>query len=468
MKLFDTLSRTKQTLKPLNDKHVTMYSCGLTVYSHPHIGNWVGYIYWDVLVRTLEAEGFTVERTQNYTDVGHLTSDDDSGEDKIEKQAKAEGSTAWEIAQKFITIADNEAYKELRLKMPAHLARATDYITEQIHFVETLETKGYTYIIPNEGVYFDTAKLSDYGKLAQLDINGLEAGARVAISGKRNITDFALWKFSPKTAKRDMEWDSPWGKGFPGWHLECSVIAQSTLGNQIDIHTGGIDHIPVHHTNEIAQTEALTDKPFAQMWLHNNHLKVNGAKMSKSLGNIYTLQDITKHGFSIDAFKILVLSKHYRTEGNFTWDILSAAENRLKGLCEAAALQWQPIATVEHNYDFKKWVHAIQSQLADDLSTPAALATLNEQLEQVKQNLIHPSETSAYREYLSNVDNLFGLQLSATPDIPEDAAELLQARHNARTNQNWKQADELRDALANKNIAVRDTPAGQVWYWFSW
>ena len=254
VKLYNTLTRQKDTLKPLDGKTVKIYTCGLTVYSQPHIGNWVGYVYWDILIRLLRYEGLDVVRTQNITDVGHLTSDDDSGEDKMEKGAKTEGKTAWNVAEKYIAIATHEAYDVLQLIKPDHLARATDYIKQQIDFARQLEAKGFTYIIEGDGLYFDTSKLNDYGKLARLDIDGLEAGARVSVEGKRNITDFAIWKFSPKDSQRDMEWESPWGVGFPGWHLECSVIARETLGDQIDIHTGGIDHIPVHHTNEIAQT----------------------------------------------------------------------------------------------------------------------------------------------------------------------------------------------------------------------
>lgn len=341
VKLYNTLTRQKDTLKPLDDKTVKIYTCGLTVYSQPHIGNWVGYVYWDILIRLLRYEGLNVVRTQNITDVGHLTSDDDSGEDKMEKGAKTEGKTAWNVAEKYIAIATHEAYNVLQLIKPDHLVRATDYIKQQIDFARQLEAKGFTYIIEGDGLYFDTSKLNDYGKLARLDIDGLEAGARVSVEGKRNITDFAIWKFSPKDSQRDMEWESPWGVGFPGWHLECSVIARETLGDQIDIHTGGIDHIPVHHTNEIAQTESVTGKQFAQIWLHNNHIKVDGHKMSKSLKNIITLDDILDHGFSPAAFKVAVLSKHFQTEGNFTWEIMKSANQRYKNWQRAASLRHQ-------------------------------------------------------------------------------------------------------------------------------
>jgi len=347
MKLHNTLTRRKDELKPLDGQTVRMYTCGLTVYSQPHIGNWVGYIYWDVLVRLLRWQDIPVIRTQNITDVGHLTSDDDDGEDKMEKGARREGKTAWDIAEQYIAIAEHEAYEVLKLVRPDHLVRATDYIQQQIDFARGLDEKGFLYKIDGDGMYFDTSRLPGYGKLARLDVAGLEAGARVSVAGKRSITDFAVWKFSPTDAKRDMEWDSPWGVGFPGWHLECSTIARETLGGTIDIHTGGIDHIPVHHTNEIAQSESLTGQQFAHMWLHNNHIKVDGRKMSKSLGNIITLSDITARGFSPMAFKLAILSKHYQTEGNFTWDILEAAQARLDHWRGYAALRHQTHDTLD-------------------------------------------------------------------------------------------------------------------------
>src|ERR1700741_1715224 len=300
MKLHNTLSRTIDDIQPLEGNKIKLYTCGLTVYSQPHIGNWVAYIYWDVLVRTLKDAGYDVTHVQNITDVGHLTSDEDAGEDKMLKGALTEGLTAWQVAEKYIAIADNEAYNKLGLLRPDHMPRATEYIPQQIAFVEELEKKGFTYVIA-DGVYFDTSKLNNYGELARLDIKGLQFGARVANTGKKNPTDFAVWKFSDPSEKRDMEWESPWGKGFPGWHLECSVMARELLGDQIDIHTGGIDHIPVHHTNEIAQTEAVTGRQFSKYWVHANHIKVNGEKMSKSLGNIYTLQDILDKGGVLDA-----------------------------------------------------------------------------------------------------------------------------------------------------------------------
>lgn len=463
IKLYNTLTRSKDELTPLMDNVVKVYTCGLTVYSQPHIGNWVSYIYWDVLQRVLEADGYQVERVQNITDVGHLVSDDDNGEDKMEKGARREGVTAWQVADKYIQIADHEGYELLHLKKP-QLIRATDRIAEQIAFVGTLEQKGYTYEIPGEGIYFDTSKLKDYGKLARLDIDGLEAGARVSIEGKKHATDFAVWKFSPKEQKRDMEWDSPWGVGFPGWHLECSVIARESLGDQIDIHTGGIDHIPVHHTNEIAQTESVTGKRFSQFWVHNNHIKVDGTKMSKSLGNIYTLQDILDKGFTIDAYKLTILAKQYRTEGNFTWDILEASQNRLDGYRKMAALVWQAneAATKQHDSYFKDRQNEVLTALNDDLNTPQALAVLSE-VEGTMTSL-HVSNKESFEAFLEFIELILGLQISVD-DIPKHAKDLLARRAEAKLKKDWKSADALRDQLKTIGIGVNDSATAQQWYY---
>lgn len=465
VKLYNTLTRKTDEFTPLDGKTVKMYTCGLTVYSQPHIGNWVAYIYWDVLVRTLKASGYQVERVQNITDVGHLTSDEDAGEDKMLVSALKEGKTAWEVAEKYIQVADREAYELLGLTRPAQLPRATDYISQQIDFVKQLEQKGYTYKLA-DGVYFDTSKLTDYGKLAQLDIKGLRFGARVEDTGKKNPTDFALWKFSPVDQKRDMEWDSPWGIGFPGWHLECSAIAQQLLGDQIDIHTGGIDHIPVHHTNEIAQTEAVTGKQFSQFWLHNNFLKVNGTKISKSLGNIYTLQDILEKGYDIEAFKLLVLSKHYRTEGNFTWENLTAAQNKLRELRAWADLRHQPSADTmptELNELFRDTKSNILAALQDDLNTPQALLALNKLVDYMS-NIPIPGVEGKYTDgTLHYIDDLLGLNLDGRPDITNEQKQLIKDREIARENKDWAKSDELRGKLKQQSIELRDTPYGPIW-----
>ncbi len=462
VKLYNTLTRSIEPVQPISDNKLSLYTCGLTVYSHPHIGNWVAYIYWDVLVRTLLAHNYDVTRVQNITDVGHLVSDEDTGEDKMEKGARSEGISAWDIAEKYISVANHEAYTLLDLLKPDHMPRATDFIQQQIDFVELLEKKGFTYTIKNDGVYFDTSKLKDYGKLARLDVEGLLAGARVQNDNKRNVTDFAVWKFSPVGKQRDMEWDSPWGVGFPGWHLECSVMARELLGDEIDIHTGGIDHIPVHHTNEIAQTEAITGQRFAKTWLHNNHLKIDGGKMAKSLENTYTLQDITDKGYEIDAFKLLVLSSHYQTEGNFTWEILDAAQNRLNHYKSLADLAFQPKPV-------KPWltranvVSKLKARLADNLNTPEALALLSELSSQASDRLISGEEIKLLRATLASIDKLLGLHLSERKDITPTQKKLLAKRQAARDTKQWHESDAIRDKLAKQQIIVQDTDFGQIW-----
>ena len=473
MKLYNTLTRQKDDFTPSSDELIKIYTCGLTVYSQPHIGNWVGYIYWDVLVRLLRHDGFSVVRTQNITDVGHLTSDDDAGEDKMEKGAKREGITAWDVAKKYSNIADYEAYDLLGLVRPDHLVAATDYIDQQIQFAKDLEANGYTYQIPGDGLYFDTSKLTDYGKLARLDIAGLEAGARVSVEGKRNITDFAIWKLSPTDSQRDMEWDSPWGTGFPGWHLECSVIARETLGDQIDIHTGGIDHIPVHHTNEIAQTESLTGKQFASIWLHNNHIKVDGQKMSKSLGNIITLSDIAQKGMSIMAFKLLVLSKNYQTEGNFTWDNLEAAGNRLNHWYDYACLRHQihdsldadsSRATGDDGLSFFAAKHTLAESLRDNIDTAKAVSVIDEAFSLIDHTPLKNIHRRSFVELLQTIDELLGLDLIArTPDISDDLKMLVMSRSRSRDAKDWSASDKIRDELLESNVTVRDTPEGTTW-----
>lgn len=462
MKLYNTLSRSIEELTPLEKGKIKLYNCGLTVYSQPHIGNWIGYIYWDVLVRTLEAANYDVERTQNITDVGHLTSDDDNGEDKMEKGARREGITAWDVANKYIGIADKEA-ELLGLKPPDYLVRATAMINEQIEFAQILENKGFLYRINGDGMYFDTSKLPDYGKLARLDIDGLEAGARVSVEGKHNITDFAVWKFSPADTKRDMEWDSPWGLGFPGWHLECSVIARETLGDQIDIHTGGIDHIPVHHTNEIAQTEAVTGKTFSKLWLHVNHIKSDGQKMSKSLGNIYTLDDIQKKGYSLDAFKVFVLQKHYRTEGNFTWDNLDAAQNRLNNWREISALVWQQDVLTETTSDLSQieFQDRLETALQNDLDTVSALQIIDDVLSVAAQGVVCDA---CFRGIIEDIDELLGIDISVE-NISAEQGVIIQDRDAARAVKDWETSDRLRDQLLEQGIGLRDTIDGAIWYY---
>jgi len=475
MKLYNTLTRSVQELTPLQTGKIKLYTCGLTVYSQPHIGNWLPYIYWDVLVRTLRQSGYEVEHTQNITDVGHLTSDDDNGEDKMEKGARAEGITAWDVAAKYIDIASDEA-EQLGLMKPTHLVRATDTIQQQIAFAKELADGNFLYEIPEDGMYFDTGafnvfaaskRLQTYGEMARIDIDGLDAGARVSVAGKRNITDFAVWKFSPSGVQRDMEWDSPWGIGFPGWHLECSVIARETLGDQIDIHTGGIDHVPVHHINEIAQTEAVTGKQFSQFWMHNNHLKVDGGKMAKSKGNVYTLQDVLSRGFSLDAFKLFALGKHYRTEGNFTWENLEAAQNRLNHWREHTALVHQPnrggtnpVSTLDFDAAASDMLIALQK----DLDTPSVLTSIDETLQRYSTSEPTAESDQSMIHWLGFVGDALGISL-AVADITSNQKDMIADRQAARAANDWGKSDELRSQLAKEGVGLRDTPCGALWYW---
>jgi cysteinyl-tRNA synthetase len=472
VKLTNTLTRQKDELKTLEPGVVKIYNCGLTVYSQPHIGNWTSYIYWDILHRLLRYIGYDVKRIQNITDVGHLTSDEDSGDDKMEKGAKREGITAWEVAEKYINIADHEGYELLDLLKPK-LIRATAYIPQQIDFVQELEKRGYTYTIPDDGVYFDTSKLPDYGKLARLDVSGLKSGARVENTGKRNITDFAVWKFSPAGQKRDMEWGSPWGTGFPGWHLECSVMARENLGDQIDIHTGGIDHIPVHHTNEIAQTEAITGKQFSQIWLHANHLKINGVKISKSLGNVINIQDIIDKNYDIQAFKVLVLMKHYSTEGNFTWETLDAASSWLKTVRNSFSSIFRlEIIKADTSTDtnpeletlLKSSLENIVNALADDLDTPKAMVILRETADNFADFSPTDSSLKLFEDYAQEIESLLGINILDKARLTREQQSIFDQRKAAREAKNWQLSDELRDKLAEMGIGVNDFKDKTSWH----
>ncbi|HSX05043.1 MAG TPA: cysteine--tRNA ligase [Candidatus Saccharimonadales bacterium] len=464
MKLYNTLTRKTEELAPLNPPEVTVYTCGPTVYDYAHIGHWFTYIRWDLLIRTLQASGLKPKWVMNITDVGHLVSDADEGEDKLEKGARREGKTAWEVAE-FYTKDFLDEMHSLHIQDPTFLTKATDHIAEQIELIQKLEAKGFTYVI-DDGVYYDTSKFPAYGDFAKLDLEEQQAGARVEYNQqKRNPTDFALWKFSPHDQKRDMEWDSPWGKGFPGWHIECSAMSMKYLGDTLDIHTGGIDHIPVHHTNEIAQSEAATGKRFANMWLHSNHVLIEGEKISKSLGNGIRLKDITEKGISLEAFRLHVLESHYRSQSKFSWESLEAAQNRLHEYQEVADLKYQPSSkaatlAVIGAGTFDNTLRYLQ----DDLRTPEALAKLSERMAIIKANPPAADQFAVFQHYLEQLDALLGLSLSARPDITKEQYDLLHNRETARTSKDWAKSDQLRDQLAEQGVGLRDTPNGAVWY----
>jgi len=508
LKFHNTLTGKIDEFVSLTENKVLLYTCGPTVYDYPHIGNWSAYIYWDILVRILIANNYEVDRVMNITDVGHLTSDADVGEDKLEKGAHREGKTAWEIAS-FYTDDFIGGMKRLGLIPPQHLAKATDYIPQQLDLVRKLTEKGFTYQI-NDGIYFDTSKFPNYANFAHLDLDALQAGARVEFNPeKHNHSDFALWKFTPVGEKRDMEWPTPaelvgnreWGlgnrksqpqsskeikssqfptpnpqpptMGFPGWHLECSAMAMSILGNTIDIHTGGIDLIPVHHTNEIAQSEAASGVRFSNYWLHNEFLKVNGTKISKSIGNGYTLDDIEKKGFTPLDFRMFVLQSNYRNEGNFTFENLQSAKNRLHNWRNAAAIRHQIHDTLrddeEKSMDDKSvslyaTPQAIIEAIDEDLGTPEAFKIIDDAFSNVSAASLANINYQAFVQLLETIDSTLGLQLiESTPDISDDAKRIILERNQARDRKDWAKSDTLRKQLISQGIIIRDTEQDSVW-----
>jgi len=446
IKLYNTLKRKKQIFRPLKGKRVGIYSCGPTVYSYAHIGNLRTYIFNDILKRVLEYNGYNVKHVMNITDVGHLTSDADTGEDKLEKAAKKEKKTAWQIAE-FYASAFKADLKRLDIIEPNIWAKATSHIEEQIRLIRKLENKGYAYRT-KDGIYFDTSKIKDYGKLAGLKKKGLKPGARVElIKEKRNITDFALWKFSPKEEKRQMEWNSPWGIGFPGWHTECVAMGIKYLGIPFDIHTGAIDLIPTHHTNETAQAEAANGKELAKYWLHGEHLVLKEGKMAKSEGNIIMLDDLIKKGFDPLAYRYLCLTTHYRSKLNFSWESLKAGQNALDNLRgRITAMQGTKNNYSRERKEFIKYV-------SDDLDTPKALALM---WKLIKEN-------RADKGLISNFDKVFGLRLNKSPKEHEDNAgikNLVAEREKYRKEKNWHKSDELRKKIEKQGYLVEDTPKG--------
>jgi cysteinyl-tRNA synthetase len=444
VKLHNTLGRKKENFKPLKNKQVGFYSCGPTVYSFAHIGNLRNYIFNDILKRTLEYNSYKVNHVMNITDVGHLTSDADEGEDKMEKAAKKEKKTAKQIAD-FYTKAFKKDIKALNIMEPNIWAKATDHIREQIDVIKTLEKNGYTYRI-KDGIYFDTSKVKDYGKLTGPKQRKLKAGARVKMAeGKKNITDFALWKFSDE--KRQMEWNSPWGIGFPGWHTECVAMAMKYLGIPFDIHTGAIDLIPTHHTNEIAQAKAAFNKDLAKYWLHGEHLILKQGKMAKSEGNIILVDDLVEKGFNPLAFRYLCLTTHYRSKLTFSWESLKASQNALDNLYEKITLFNRPVKMryYKERKEFLKYIN-------DDLDTPKALALV--------WRLV--KEGNADKELLIEFDKVLGLDLSKIKKqaIPKKIKDLAKKREKCREEKNFKIADQIRREIEKSGYSIEDTNRG--------
>jgi cysteinyl-tRNA synthetase len=464
MKLYNTLTKSVETIEPLQPGKISMYTCGPTVYDYAHVGHWFTYIRTDMLVRALKAADLELTWVMNITDVGHLVSDADEGEDKLEKGAKREGKTAWEVAEFYAQDFLREM-QSLNITTPTHITKATDHIPEQIALIQTLEDKGYTYKI-DDGIYFDTSKFSRYADFAQLDLDEQQAGARVSFNQqKRNASDFALWKFSPTDHKRDMEWDSPWGKGFPGWHIECSAMSMKYLGDTLDIHTGGIDHVPVHHTNEIAQSEAATGKPFARYWMHSNHVLIDGEKISKSLGNGIRLIELAEQGITPAAFRVLVLESHYRSQSKFSLTAAKAAQARLKDLYALAALRYQALDQPVDgaSFAYEDVPSEIAALLADDLNTPGVMAYLSNVSKEIQTILLWNKSLPHFENMLAGIDELLGLDLCGIKDISDTQKQLIADREAARQAKDWAQADAVRDELLTQGIELRDTEHGVIW-----
>lgn len=466
LKLYNSLSRKIEEFIPLHGKKVGVYTCGPTVYFYPHIGNWRTFVLGDLVHRSLKFFGYEVSYLMNITDVGHLTGDNQGdasqGEDRLEKGAKREGKTAWEVAE-FYTADFKDGYKKLNMLPPITFCKATDHIKEQIEIVKKIEEKGFVYKI-SDGIYFDIGAYekagNTYGLMSNLHID--DAQSRIAENEeKKDPRDFALWKFSPEEEKRDMQWESPWGVGFPGWHIECSAMSTKYLGDQFDIHIGGEDHKSTHHPNEIAQAQAATGKkPFVKYWVHGAFLQVNGGRMGKSLGNAYTLEDIEEKGFDPEALRYFYLTGHYRKTLNFTWEALESAQNSLANLREIMVdLQDKTTGRTELSQDklqkIEEYRESFASSVANDLNLPAALSVV---WEVAKSNL--PPGDKLDLIYL--FDEILGLNFQKTESqkIPNEIEELARERESLRSKGEFEKADQIRKKLEEKGYKIKDTSDG--------
>ena len=458
MKLYNTLSRSKEEFIPIKPGKAGMYSCGPTVYNYAHIGNMRTYVFMDVLRRTLEAYGYKVKSGMNITDVGHLTSDADEGEDKMARAAQEQKKTPWEIAQYYTDVFFKDL-QALNIKRPNLTPKATEHIKEMLDFVQALAARGYGYET-DDGIYFDISKFPDYGKLSGNDLEAQLAGARVEVNQqKRHPADFALWKKAPK--EHIMQWESPWGMGYPGWHIECSAMSRKYLGDTFDLHTGGVDHIPVHHENEIAQSEALLGHPAVHYWMHGEFMMVDGGKMSKSLGNTYTISDLISRGYAPLAFRYLCLNAHYRSKLNFTWEAMSGAQvsyiRLLEGAYRHKNAPRSPQAALLAQDAWEQFLEAA----GDDLNIPKALG--------VAWTLIRSNIKSAdIYDALLKMDGILGLNLAQyEPEqqqdepLPAEIAQLAEERQKARANKDWALSDSLREELRAKGYEAVDSKEGQ-------
>ncbi len=468
MKLYNTLSRSIENFEPIDKNLVKMYTCGPTVYNYAHLGNLRMYIHEDILEKTLRYLGYPVKRVMNVTDVGHLESDADDGEDKMLKGAKRENKTVWEIAQHY-TDAFFRDIEKLNIKKADVVAKATDYINEYIEFIKGLEQKGCTYIA-NGNVYFDITKVEDYTKLSGMDLEQLRTASREEVSvdvHKKNPQDFVLWFTKSKFENQAMKWDSPWGVGYPGWHIECSVISLKNLGEQMDIHCGGVDHIPVHHTNEIAQTESYTGKQWVKYWWHGEFLIDQDGKMSKSSGEFLTLSLVEKKGFNPLSYRYFVLNSHYRKQLSFSFDSLASAENaymklksRIKNIKDNAD---KSQSTDELSEAAAKYKEEFKNCLEDDLNTANAITVLFNMIK--ADNLNNNEKINLINDFerVLSLDLLKEEETSVHDEMAQYIEEMIQKRQDAKKNKNYQLADAIRAELLEKGIALEDTRQGVNW-----
>lgn len=453
LKLYNTLTRQKEVFKPINEKEVSIYSCGPTVYGRAHIGNMRAYIFMDNLREVLKYNGYKLRHAMNITDVGHLTSDADEGEDKMEKAAREQKKAPMEIANHFMNIFF-EDMNRLNISKPEIICRATDHIKEMENYVKKIVENGYAYET-SKGIYFDVSKLPTYGELSKVDLEGQKSGARIEVDDeKRNPHDFALWIKAPDN--HIMKWDSAWGMCYPGWHIECSAMGNKYLGDHFDIHTGGVDHIPIHHENEIAQARGAYGKNPANFWMHTEFLLIDGGKMSKSLGNTYSIETLMEKGIDPISYRYFTYSSHYRNKLNFTWDAIKSADISLKRLRENYKMQAEGKEDVEDSV-IEEYRNKFKEAINDDLNMSEALSIMwNVAKSKVK------SEKNA--KLLKEFDSVMKLSIDKedeTLDIPEEINEILNERKEARENKDFAKSDMLRDLLAEKGYEVKDTKEGQ-------
>lgn len=458
MKIFfyNTLTKTKEEFKPLEGNEVRIYTCGPTVYKDASIGNMKSYIFMDTLRRTLKYNGYTLKHAMNITDVGHLVSDGDDGEDKIQRAADEENKSPLEIA-KFYTDKFLQDFDRLNIDRPEIICKATDHIKEMEEFVQKLVDNGYAYET-SSAVYFDVSKLDKYGILSGIDLRNQKAGARVEVDEeKRNPYDFALWIKAPEN--HIMKWESPWGLCYPGWHIECSTMSNKYLGDVFDIHTGGIDLVPTHHENEIAQSKGCTGKIPARFWMHCEFLLINGGKMSKSLGNVYLVQDLIDKGYEPLAFKMMCFTSHYRNKLNFTWEALEASQNALNKLRDGYKKHNQGNAKIEDT-KIDEYKTKFQEAINDDLNMPIAMSVIWDVVK-------NPNKSKQLASLLLEFDKVLGIDIKKQNDnrkldLPEEISKLIEQRKQARENKDWLLSDKIRDELKEKGYIIKDTKEGMT------